>query len=834
MESISTQGSSDQFGLDALNSAGAKLVLPADFLPSPQVGERFQKKEFHLSSKSSARIQQLATLEKSSLPGILLTAYRIFLAKWTQSTDILLGIHVGQDGKQTEAMPFASHLTPSQSARDCLQLMEAALAFDRDHLTSPTAETALAFPASFCWNPSAEFISDNADLCLAAWPGKRECELTFWYDTQRFSSATVERFVGYYQQIVLQLTDDLDLAIHEMEILSSEERQQLLFAFNDTERDFSRDKTILDVFDTHVAQQADKVAVICGDQRLTYGELNQQANQLANFLLQSHRIQADDAIALHLERRAEMIVAILAVLKTGAAYLPIDLKNTPERIRKIVADAKPCLLLTDQVEKLEGVDLVTEILDWRTEKNTIDQCPSHKPVHQPKGSDAAYIVYTSGSTGTPKGILIEHSALLDYSQTFAEYFGVDAEQRMIQQASLGFDMSMEEIFPPLWSGASFVIIPEGGLDVPSIIDAVRDKGATILTATPLVANELNRFADQLTNLKAVICGGEAMQSSHVDRLAKTAQIYNHYGPSESTVCITFHTVRRLEEASLIGQPIANRQVYILDEKDALCPLLVPGELCVSGVGLAREYLNNPSMTAAKFVDNPFHPGRRMYKTGDRARWLPDGRIEFLGRMDKQVKIRGIRIELGEIESRLSRFSGIAESAVVTRDRQGDKCLVGYYVADREIEASRLTNFLSADLPDYMLPNCFVRLDKLPQTTSGKLDHKALPEPQIQLATDYVSPTTEVEKQLTEIWAKVLGLREDTISIDASFFELGGHSIKVVASIGIIYERMNVDVKRLDFFRLKTIRRLAEHIENEQWLQSNVASESELEDEFIID
>ncbi len=653
-------------------------------------------------------------------------------------------------------------------------------------------------------------IHAKFDFSITALEVEGKLYTNFQYMADLMGADLMERVIAYYQKIIQAVINDPMIKIAEIDILSEEEKKILLYEYNDTKVVYPEQQTILDLLEKQAQESPDNIALVVGEKQWTYQELHRETNQLAQHLCIKEGLGQGDYVGIYTTRSAAMIISTLAVLKAGGVYIPLDPKISINRINKIAEDSTFKLIVSDQCEDLEGLSEEVRQVDLVAANTEIEQAPAIAPEVPLQGKDAAYIIYTSGSTGVPKGVLIEHTSLLDYSLTFKNYFSIEAKDRVIQQSSLAFDTAVEEIFPALLSGASLTLIPQGGLDIDYILHCIKNQGATVLSTTPLVLNELNKYAPDLENLRLVISGGDLLLPAHISEILKTHTVYNTYGPSESTVCITYNKISRPENISYLGKAIANRQVFITNRHGGLCPILVPGELCVSGSGLARGYVNNEALTAEKFVENPFFPGERMYKTGDLARWLPDGNIEFFGRIDNQVKIRGIRIELGEIENLLVKHEMIQEVVVTVLEKEGDKYLVAYYVAEEELATKSLLDFLYESLPTYMVPSYYVHLDQLPLTSSGKPDTKKFPKPEIQ-AEEYEAPTTEIEERLVQIWAELLNLDPEVISVNRSFFELGGHSLKTISLISKMEKEFHVKIKLRTIFAKPTIRELGKNI-----------------------
>ena len=519
-------------------------------------------------------------------------------------------------------------------------------------------------------------------------------------------------------------------------------------------------------------------------------------------------------MGLFLERSEQTVVGILGILKSGGAYVPMDTGYPADRIRHIVTDSGCRLVLSEDRLIRAFADIQTpqagfaDIRDIRHE-NTANPERSASP------HDLAYMIYTSGSTGVPKGVLIEHRNLYDYVMTFTDEFRVTSGDRFLQQTTVTFDASVEEIYPPLCTGAELFLFRDSRELDTLFADVVRHR-ITMLSLSPPAVGYFNTRADELSSLRVLISGGDVLYPSHIDRLYKKTVLYNTYGPTEATVCGTYHRIRELSDPVPIGRPIANRRIYILDSYLSPVPTGVPGEMCIAGAGTARGYLNRDDLTQEKFIPDPFKEGERLYRTGDLGRWLPDGNIEFLGRNDDQVKIRGYRIELGEIENCLLSYEAVRETAVITKAFGGNSEELAAYIVSRsgshELNIKSLREHLEKTLPAYMIPSYFVRMEKLPLTQSGKIDKKALPNPAgagMDTGTEYIAPRDEAEKGLAKIWQDILSLEK--VGIQDNFFDLGGHSLKATQVVSRIHKELGLEIALRKIFSRPTIEKLAEHI-----------------------
>ncbi|MCB0183913.1 MAG: amino acid adenylation domain-containing protein, partial [Caldilineaceae bacterium] len=579
-------------------------------------------------------------------------------------------------------------------------------------------------------------------------------------------------------------------------------------------------QTIHALFEQQVERTPDAVAVVFESEQLTYTELNARANQLAHYLIAlgvGSSLDAETLVAVALERSVEMIVSLLAVLKAGGAYVPIDPTYPPERIHYMLSDSAAPILLTDSQLALGEVatQLGIKIIPVDTMLTDLARQSIQNPGTPINSEELAYVIYTSGSTGQPKGVLLTHRGLCNVTTAHIDTYHLQATSRVLQAASFSFDVATANIFMTLCAGGTLILpSPQELLVGDTLAHYLNDYAITHLQVpVPMLVS----LPDQaLPALQTIIVGGEAFPLRLLKQWSSNRTLFNAYGPTEATICAT---VMRCDEtigayaSPPIGRPLRNVQVFILDQSLQPVAIGLTGELCIGGIQLARGYLNRPDLTAERFINHPTLG--RLYKTGDLCRWLPDGNIEFLGRLDLQVKIRGFRIELGEIESALLAQTGVREAAVLAReDVPGNKRLVAYVVG--EAEPDTLRQQLAQRLPDYMVPAAFVQLDVLPLTPNGKLDRKALPAPDLdalERSAPFVAPRTPTEAQLQEIWQSLLAMPK--ISIHDNFFELGGHSLLATQLISQIQKSFNARLPLREVFEQGTIAELAKLVETSQ-------------------
>ncbi|MFV2067818.1 MAG: amino acid adenylation domain-containing protein [Pirellulales bacterium] len=622
-------------------------------------------------------------------------------------------------------------------------------------------------------------------LTLTVDPGPA-LQIKVGFDTRRFDASAIERLVAHLESIIDQIVADPNVRLGDICVLPPAERQQTRVEFNRTQSDYPHDQSLPGLVEAQVKRMPDAVAVTVGSQSYTYAELNRRSNQLARYL-QQKGVRSGERVGICMTRSWDMMVALLGVLKAGGAYVPLDPSFPDERLRFMLEDARVLLLLTE-------IDLVQQCRDFAptvtcldTDGDILTHYDASDLSCQAKPQDLAYVIYTSGSTGYPKGVQIPHRALVNFLTSMQRQLGVDRTDKLLAVTTISFDIAALELYLPLLAGAHVVIASrQQASDGMQLLDLLVESGATMMQATPATWRMLLQAGWKGDPRLQILVGGEALDKTLARNLARRGRsLWNLYGPTETTIWSTATCLKPGLDHVTIGRPIANTQVYLLDAGMRMVPLGVAGELYIGGDGLARGYLNRPDLTATRFVPDPFgsRTGSRLYRTGDRCRWLPNGQLEFLGRCDNQVKVRGYRIELGEIEAVLSQHPGILEvAASVWPDDSGEHRLAAHLITQQDSNptVSHLRSFLRSKLPDYMVPESYTFVDAFPRTTNGKLNRKALPEPgsaRPVLEKPYVSPRTPLEASLAEIWAEVLGLEK--VGVHDNFFDLGGASMKAL-------------------------------------------------------
>ena len=643
---------------------------------------------------------------------------------------------------------------------------------------------------------------------------------SFQYNTDIFDAKTVERMDAHYEQLLSSIIADPRQRVSELEMLRESERSQLLFGWNDTATDHPLDLCLHQFFEQQVSLTPDATALIFEDRRLSYAQLNEQANRLAHRLRRSG-VGADSLVAVLMERSVEMVISLFAILKAGGAYVPLDPQYPHERLLVMLEDATPQVLLTQSHLRLRVPAQTAEVIEVDADRELESESVANI-ASEVGPENLAYVIYTSGSTGKPKGVMVPHRGVCNRLLWMQEVYGLDQSDRVLQKTPFSFDVSVWEFFWPLMTGAALVVAkPAGHKDSGYLLQLIASEGVTTLHFVPPMLRVFleEESLEECASVKRVICSGEALswelQEKFFARIA-APELHNLYGPTEASIDVTWWQCERGETRREvpIGRPIANTQVYVLDTRMEPVATGVVGDLYLGGVGLARGYLGRPELSAERFVPHPFSrsEGERLYRTGDLARWRSEGVLEFNGRVDGQVKVRGFRIETGEIESVLNQHPHVRESVVVVKG--DEQRLIAYLTAEDTAPASEaLRSFAKERLPEYMLPSQFVMLDTIPLTPNGKVDRKALPEPEMsrrEPAQSYVAPRNATEELLVEIWAQVLKI--DRVGIHDNFFDLGGHSLLVAKIVAKVREQFGLNVAVSKVFDSPTVFALASELE----------------------
>ena len=837
------------------------LELPTD-KPRPPI-QTFQgaAKSLVLDRELTQRLQHLSQESDATLFMTLLAAFLVLISRYTGQPDIIVGSPIAnRNSPQIEqlmgffanTLALRGNLSNNPSFAEFLaQVRQTTLsAYAHQDLPFEMLVEKLQPERDLSRNPLVQvmFSLQNAPQSSGNLSGlniqnmplpigvraRFDLEVNYWevpgglegvwcYKTDLLEADTITRLAQHFQTLLQAIVANPQARISELPLLSPAQRHQLLVEWNDTQTDYSHDKCIHQLFEEQVERNPDAVAVVFKDEQLTYYELNCRANQLAHYL-QSLGVGSDELVGICLERSTNMIVGLLGILKAGGAYVPLDPEYPQERLSFMFRDAQISVLLTQQsfVNKLPNHTAKVVCLD--SDAHLIEECSQDNAITHVQSTNLAYVMYTSGSTGQPKGVEVVHRGV-NRLLFGANYVYLDATQTFLQLAPISFDACTFEIWGALVHGAKCVLFPGTIPTSQNLRQEIDKHGITILWLTAALFNSIiDDDSQALSGIKQLLIGGEALSISHVRKALEHlpfTQIINGYGPTESTTFTCCYPIPRQIDANIesipIGCPISNTQVYILDAYLQPVPIGVPGELHIGGAGLARGYLNRPELTDEKFIPKPFEAGgSRLYKTGDLARYLPDGNIEYLGRIDNQVKIRGFRIELGEIEAVLSQHKDVQVACVIVReDSPGEKRLVAYVVPQKQVTLtiSELRQFLANKLPGYMIPNAFVILESLPLTPNGKVDRHALKAPsQTRDSDKFIEARNKLELKLVQIWSKIL--KVDKIGVHDNFFDLGGHSLLASYLMAEIKQQFSKDLPLTTLFQNPTIEQLATIIQKD--------------------
>ena len=651
-------------------------------------------------------------------------------------------------------------------------------------------------------------------------------ECLCFYDKEVLEKAAIGRLREQFTVLLKDIALGQDRPIGDLSILPEQERQQILGEWNSTQADYPRDKCLHELFEEQVERTPDNIALVFKNEYLTYKELNERANQLAHFLWTSG-VRPEVPVGVYMERSLEMVISLYGILKAGGAYVPLDPEYPPERVAFMLEDTHIPVILTQKHLVASIPELSTDVFCVDTDWPKIAQIKTDNLNSGVTAENLAYVIFTSGSTGRPKGVMNEHRGICNRLIWMQDEYQLNDTDRIFQKTPYSFDVSVWEFFWPLLYGARLVVAQPGGhRDSAYLVKTIVDEKITTIHFVPSMLQIFleDKNVDNCKCLKRVICSGEALPYELQDRFFKLldVELHNLYGPTEAAVDVTHWTCQRDSEMRIvpIGRPVANTQTYILNRYMQPVPIGVSGELHLGGVQVARGYLNRPELTAEKFVPDPFshEPGARLYKTGDLCRYLPDGNIEYLGRNDFQVKIRGLRIEIGEIEAVLSQHPAVREAVVLAReDIPSDKRLVAYLVSNQQskISIDELRNFLKEKLADYMMPSAFLQLEEFPLTSSGKVDRRSLPAPGGKRQTEkiYVAPQGKAEQIIAGIWRELLKIEQ--VGVRDNFFDLGGHSLLLVRMMNKLQESFNKELSVVDMFQRPTIKELAKFLTQEQ-------------------
>ncbi|CAH2574037.1 Linear gramicidin synthase subunit C [Planktothrix rubescens] len=844
-----------------LTDAPTILELPTDYPRPPIPSFRGDGAVFRLDRGLTQRLKQLSQESETTLFMTLLAAFFVLISRYSGQLDVLVGSPIANRNssaieklmgffantlalrgdlsgnpsflallervKQTTLSAYAHQDLPFEMLVERLQL-------DRDLSRNPLVQVMFSLQNT----PQSESslsglkienlplpIDTKArfDLEVNFWEVSDSLEAVWCYSTDLFAASTITQMGQHFQNLLTAIAANPSLGIFELPMLSDAERHQLLASCNETQTDYSDYKCIHQLFEEQVERTPDAIAVVFEGQQLTYDELNSRANQLAHYL-QSLELKLEDKIGVCIERSPLMVIAILAILKAGGAYVPLDIAYPSERLAFMIENVQcPIILTQNHLSDRLPVNNSQKLIDIESKWESIAQYSPANITSKVTPNNLAYIIYTSGSTGTPKGTEVIHRNIIGFIFG-VDYVQLDAHQIWLQHSSISWDAFTLELWTPLLFGGRCVLYPGNVITPENLSKIIKEEGVNILWLTCALFNlMIDTMPESLLGVKQLITGGETLSVAHIRRglaLLPETQIINGYGPSECTVFTCCYPIsKQLDEnlASIpIGKPIGDRKVYLLDRNLQPVPVGVSGEIHVGGASVARGYLNQLALTREKFISNPFLAGDTLYKTGDLARYLPDGNIEYIGRIDNQVKIRGFRVELGEIEAVISQNEDIQSVCVIVReDNPGDKRLVAYIVPKLGVTMTSedFRQFLTHKLPGYMVPSAFVMLEFLPLTANGKIDRRALKAPSNTSDSDrFIEARSQLELSLVQIWSKVLKI--DKIGVRDNFFDLGGHSLLAPYLTTQIKEQFGKEIALTALFQNPTIEQLATIIQSD--------------------
>ncbi|SMD03751.1 non-ribosomal peptide synthetase, partial [Chryseobacterium sp. YR221] len=835
------------------------LNLPLDHKRPSYISYEGASMYFNLSSETGSGLRKLSKDLGVSLNSVMLGGYYLMLSAYSGQNDIVLGSpianrhHAGLEdmiGFFVNTLALRETIDPEQSLKDFILQVSRSVTEAQSHQDLPFEKLVeeLGVEQDTSRHPVFQVMfglqsfgrnSDDHETLFSPFEGEidyqaAKFDLTtmiddgeenirgmFNYAVSLFNGDTIIKLKDTYVLLLEQLAQMSDAEakntrINDLHLLEEGDYKKMTEDWNNTVSDYSSEKTIHRLFEDQVAKTPDQIAVVYQDIKLSYKDLNEKANRLANYLIQTYNLQPDDIIPLCLDRSENMLIAMLGVLKSGAAYVPMDPSYPADRIKHILQDTEAKLVLGQEstAEKLEDVGVDCIALDEVNIKAQLELTDSNNPVTQVNSDNLAYVIYTSGTTGLPKGVMIEHKGVSNLIKQFAKDLDLisdgTASKNCLWYANYVFDAHVAELYPVITHGHSIYLLDkERQTDIAALQQYIAVNTISVATIPPVLLTK-----DYILPLEKLMVAGDITNPQLMALYqAEGVDVINAYGPTEGTVCATLHYYKEDGNPLNIGGPIGNMTTYVLDNHMRAVPVGAVGELYIGGAGIARGYLNRPDLTEERFLENPFQTlsqkGRgensRLYKTGDLVRWLANGELEYVGRNDFQVKIRGYRIELGEIENTLLHYPGIRQTAVLAKENKaGMKYLAGYYVSDVEVDSNLLSEHLSESLPEYMVPGAFVHLTALPLTINGKLDRRQLPEPEFTGSKDYIAPQTDLQAKLCQIYGDVLGLDATGISIEDDFFRLGGDSIISIQLVGRIRQQLNIRLTVREVFTTRTI------------------------------
>lgn len=846
----------EKYWLESYSDEIPILNLPTDF-KRPDV-QKFEgaKVSFEIDGELTGQLLKVARDSQATLYMTLLTTFKMLLSRYTGQETIIVGSPIENRqhpdladtvGMFANTLAIKSRIDPEKNFAEQLSLVkEESLRiyenqnypleelikqinlqkdvsrnplFDVMFVLQNMKESQLSLGEAQVRPYNFDFKTSKVDLTLIAIEKGNGISFDLEYSTYLFKVETIERLVQHFVKLLSEVARNTYKPFKEIDILSQNEKHQILVEFNKNRTNYPKNRTIQALYEEQVMKFPDKIAVSFNDENLTYAELNQRANNLAQ-LLRKQGIHPNQLVGLMLERSLEMVISMLAVLKAGGAYLPIDVEYPSDRIAFLLEDSQTKLLLTTSHLAKTNV-FAGEIICIDQLSLTRESVPNPKVKNQP--GDLSYVMYTSGTTGMPKGVCISHRNVIRLVKN-TNYIPFSPDIRILQTGAFGFDATTFEVWGSLLNGGTLYLVDkEGILDTTLLKQTIATTSVNTMWLTSPLFNQLvEKDVSLFASMKYLIVGGDALSPKYINRVGEECpqlKVINGYGPTENTTFSTTYVIEKHFEGSIpIGKPISNTQAYILNKDNQVQPIGVVGELCFGGDGLASGYFNRPELTKQKFITNPFNTTEKLYKTGDMARWHSDGNIEFLGRADHQVKIRGFRIELSEVESKLLSHYAVREAIVLAKEnpKSGEKYLCAFYTTSAEVEINHqdVREYLRQSLPAYMVPGHFLQLEEFPLNANGKVDRKALPEPSQHEAVnvEYTAPRNETEKKLVQLWEQTLSL--DKVSVFDYFYDLGGNSLSATLLHSYIQKEFGIRLSLTSILQNPTIEIMAKQIGND--------------------
>jgi amino acid adenylation domain-containing protein/thioester reductase-like protein len=817
------------------------LNFPTDF--SRHNASKCHAKSVHsilIDRDLSDDLQIFSRKKNCTLNTILLSVLKVLLYRYCNQEDIWLKGHETENGD----LVTYTKLTPGQKMTELIDQVAGEIRESTEHnlpwneisellkqnknyshdeisriiLFFESNNTAFGQNTTSSTQPVSE---DNSDLFIHIKSTTEGLLLTIDYNTALFLPETIKRMAGHYEQLMEATVATPASEVIALQMLSTNEKEQVLIHFNNTRAAFPDNKTIIDYFEEQVKKSPDAIAVEFEKENLSYHALDFKSNQLAHYLRASG-VKEETLVAICIPRSLEMMIGILGILKAGAAYVPVDPEYPQARINYLLEDTNTPFVITDYAGQIiEKPECVQKVIGLKSDSDTIDTYPGTALVTQLKSNHLAYVIYTSGSTGRPKGVMNEHKGVVNEILWTQDHFRLTDKDNILQQTTFCFDVSVSELLWPLLFGAKLIFAKPGVYkDVNYIKQIIEERSITVLHFVPSMLDVfLSTIQEEgsCPSIKRVLCNGESLLPSHINAFKKKlphARLHNLYGPTEAAIAVSCWDVpAETTEVSqvTIGRPISNTQLYVLNNNQ-IVPVGVPGELHIGGIQVARGYLNKPGLTAEKFLPDPFQKeaGMKLYKTGDLVKWLPDGNLEHLGRLDNQVKLRGVRLEPGEIEAEIRQFDFISNCVVLIKEIKGQKHLIAYVVPKKQFNQKQLKEYLLLRLPAYMIPSFFIKVPDIPLFPNGKIDKKSLAAlDDFASSQEIEAPQTETEKQMTAIWKEVLGLEE--IGIHNDYFHIGGHSLLVIPLLERMKTFFGMDIPLPVFLQIPNIHQLSNYI-----------------------